>query len=150
MTRNREKPEKNKCNEEKRKYQAEIKHEKLKLWKEFCNVTASTNPWSQIYKLASGKIRPKSIMTTLTKPDRTETTNIQETLQVLLDYLIEEDTTEENSYQSTIRMAVEEPINTNDDVKFSREEVKEVTESFDNKKTPGIDGVTAGIYLWTF
>jgi len=62
--------------EEKRKYQAGINHKKLNSWKEFCNVTASTNPWSQVYKLTSGKIRPKSIMTTLTKPDGSETTSI--------------------------------------------------------------------------
>jgi hypothetical protein len=67
-----------------------------------------------------------------------------------LDYLFEEDNTEENTYQRTIRKAVEEPINTNDDVKFSREEVKQVIESFDNEKTPGIDGITAGIYLRIF
>jgi hypothetical protein len=38
--------------EEKRKYQAGIKHEKMNSWQEFCNVTASTNPWSQVHKLA--------------------------------------------------------------------------------------------------
>ena len=30
------------------------KNEKLNSWKEYCNVTASTIPWSQIYKLAAG------------------------------------------------------------------------------------------------
>ena len=38
-------------------------------WKEYCNVTASSNPWSQVYKLAAGKVRNNSIMTTLKKPD---------------------------------------------------------------------------------
>jgi len=28
-------------------YQAGIKKEKLNSWKEFCNVAASINPWSQ-------------------------------------------------------------------------------------------------------
>ena len=60
---------KQKYTEEIRKYQAGIKHEKMNSWKEFCNVTASTNPWKQVYKLASGKIRTKCIMTSLTKPD---------------------------------------------------------------------------------
>ena len=79
--------------EEKRKYQAGIKHEKLNSWKEFCDMTASTNPWSQVYKLASRKIPPKSIMTTLTKPDASEATSIQETLEVLLDYFVYTSTT---------------------------------------------------------
>jgi len=89
--------------EEKRKYQAGLKHEKINSWKEFCNVTASTNPWSQVYKLASGKIRPKSITTTLTKPDGSETTSIQETLEVLLGYLFGENNAEKNTHQKTIR-----------------------------------------------
>jgi len=34
---------KQKYTEEKRKYQAGLKHEKMNSWKEFCNVTASMN-----------------------------------------------------------------------------------------------------------
>ena len=142
--------QKTKIYEEKRKYQAGIKHEKMNSWKEFCNLTASTNPWSQVYKLASGKIRPKSIMTTLTKSDGSETMSIQVTLEVLLAYLFEEDNAEKNTHQKTIRKAADEPITTSNDVKFSREEIKQAIESFNDKKAPGIDGITAGIYLRTF
>jgi hypothetical protein len=42
--------------EEKKKYQYEIRKEKFNLWKEYCNVTASSNPWSQECKLATGKV----------------------------------------------------------------------------------------------
>jgi len=104
--------------EAKRIYQTEIKKEKLNSWKEYCNVPASTNPWSQVYKLAAGKIRPKSTITTLTKQDGTERRNTKETMEVLLDYLFEEDSTEENQYQKQIRKAVEEPIKTIDDIEF--------------------------------
>ena len=89
-------------------------------------------------------------MTTLTKPDGSETMSIQEMLEVLLDYLFEEGNVEENTHQKTIRKAVEEPMKTSNDVKFSREEIKQVIENFDNKKALGIDGITAGIYLRTF
>ena len=89
-------------------------------------------------------------MPTLTKPDGSETMSIQETMEVLLDYLFEEDNVEENTHQKTIRKEVEEPIKTSDDVKFSREEIKQVIESFNDKKAPGIDRITAGIYLRTF
>jgi len=71
-------------------------------------------------------------------------------LEVLLDYLFEEDNAEENTNQKTIRKTVEEPIKTNDDVKFSREEIKQAIESFNDKKAPGIDRITARIYLRTF
>jgi len=36
-------------------YQAIIEKEKLNSWKEYCNVEASINTWSQVYKLAAGK-----------------------------------------------------------------------------------------------
>jgi lipoate-protein ligase A len=55
-------------------------------------------------------------MTTLTKPDGSETMSIQETLEVLLRYFFEEDNEEENTYQKTIRKAAEEPITTSNDV----------------------------------
>jgi len=103
-TRNYEKlreSRKRKYNEAKGKYQAGIKNEKLNSWKEYCNVTASTNPWSQVYKLASGKTRAYSIVTTLTTPDGSEATSIKETMEIMLDYLFKEDSEEENSHKRT-------------------------------------------------
>ena len=82
-------------------------------------------------------------MPTLTKPDGSETMSIQDTMEVLLDYLFEEDNVEENTHQKTIRKAVEEPMKTSDNVKFSREEIKQVIEIFDDIKASGIDGITA-------
>jgi len=86
--------------EAKRTYETEIKKEKLNSCKEYCNVTASTNPWSQVYKLAARKIRPKSTTITLTKQDGFEPRKTKETMEVLLDYLFEEENTEENQYQN--------------------------------------------------
>jgi len=71
-------------------------------------------------------------------------------MEVLLDYLFEEDNTEENQYQKQIRETDEEPIKTRDDIEFSREEIKQVIESFNDKKAPGIDGIRAGIFLRIF
>jgi coproporphyrinogen III oxidase-like Fe-S oxidoreductase len=47
--------------------------------------TSSSNPWSQVYKLATGKPRTSSVMTTLRKPDGTETSSLQETMNIMLD-----------------------------------------------------------------
>jgi hypothetical protein len=68
-----------------------IKKEKCNSWKEYCNVAASTNPWSQVYKLAAGKTRANNIMNTLRKPDGSETSSIQETMEVMLEYHFTED-----------------------------------------------------------
>jgi hypothetical protein len=65
--------------EEKNRYQSEIRKEKSNSWKEYCNVTASINPWSQVHKLAVGKARNNTIMTTLRKPDGTMTKNMRDT-----------------------------------------------------------------------
>jgi hypothetical protein len=46
---------KNQYHNEKTKYQAALKREKIKSWKEFCNLTSSTNPWNAVYKLARTK-----------------------------------------------------------------------------------------------
>ena len=62
----------------------QIKKEKLNSWKEYCNVAASTNPWSQVYKLAAGKARADRIMTTLRKQDGSETSSIKETMDIIL------------------------------------------------------------------
>ena len=134
---------------EEKKYQAEIKKEKFNSWKEYCNVEASTNPWSQVYKLAAGKTRANNIMTTLRKPDGSETSSIQETMNVLLDQLFTEDR-EDTLHHKLIRKNIEEPIGTSDDLDFSREEIQHTIESFSDKKAPGIDGITGGIYLRTF
>ena len=131
-------------------YQADIKKGNINSWKQFCNVEASTNPWSQVYKLAAGKARPNSIMSTIRKPDGTETANIQETINVMLDHFFTEDREEDNSRHKNIRKAIEEPINTSEDLEFSREEVKRTIESFNPKKAPGLDGITGGIYQRTF
>ena len=112
-------------------------------------MAASTNPRSQVYKIAAGKTRANSIMTTLRKPDGSETSSIQETMKVMRDYFFTEDR-EEMLYHKNIRKTTEEPISTSEDVKFSREEIKHTIESFNDKKAPGIDGITSGIYLRTF
>ena len=76
--------------------------------------------------------------------------SVQETLEVLLAYLFEEDNAEENTHQKTIRKTAEETITTSDDLKFSREEIKQVIENFNYKKALEIDGITASIYLRIF
>ena len=61
-------------------------------------MTSSSNPWSQAYKLATGKVRTKLIMATLRKPDGTETSSILEAINLMLDHLITKDREEEETY----------------------------------------------------
>jgi len=41
--------------EGKAQYTATIKREKLRSWKEYCNIMTAANPWNDVYKLAAGK-----------------------------------------------------------------------------------------------
>jgi hypothetical protein len=128
----------------------EIKKAKSASWNEYCNVAASINPWSQEYKLAAGKTRTGSIMTTIRKPDGTETTNLHETVNVILDSLFTENSEEDNSHHKNITKAIEEPMHTTEEAEYTQEEIKNTKESFNHKKAPGLDGITGGIYKRTF
>jgi len=141
---------KHKYFKEKKKYQYEVRKEKFKSWKEYCNVTSSSNPWSIVYKLATGKVQTNSIMTTQRKLDGTKTSSILETMNLMLDHLITEDREEEETYHyKNIRKMIEEPIQTSDNTKFTQGEIKQMIESFNGKKALGIDGITSGIFLCT-
>ena len=50
-------------------YAATIKGEKIRSWKEYCNMTTAANPWNAIYNLAAGKRNTTTQITTLRKPD---------------------------------------------------------------------------------
>jgi O6-methylguanine-DNA--protein-cysteine methyltransferase len=65
--------------EEKARYEATIKSEKLRSWKAYCNVATSSNPWNEVYKIAAGKTRTYTPLTARrfsnSGVDRNPTTN---------------------------------------------------------------------------
>jgi len=87
----------------KAEYAANIKKERNASWK-FCNMASETNPWAEIYRLAAGKRKQATQITTLSKPDGTITTNLHETLTHMIRYFTPEDNqNDDNEYhkQST-------------------------------------------------
>ena len=95
---------KNQYHDEKTQYQAAIKREKFKSWKEFCNLTSATNPWNFVYKLATNKAKRSQALSTLLKPDGSLTTDLKGTITYMLDYLIPKDEEEnESEYHNSIR-----------------------------------------------
>jgi hypothetical protein len=125
---------KHKYFEEKKKYQYEIRKEKFNWWKGYSNVAASLSPWSQVYKLATGKVRTENIMTILRKPDGTVTSAILETMNIMLDRLITDDEEEENEHHKNIRKMLEETIHTSDDAVFTQRVIKQTMENFNSKR----------------
>ena len=48
---------KNQYIEEKKRYQAAVRKAKTNSWKQHCTITTPNNPWNEVYKLATGRIR---------------------------------------------------------------------------------------------
>ena len=77
--------------EEKLKYQSTIKKEKLKSWKAYCNLTPCINPWNAVYKLATNKAKRSQTLSTLHKPDGSLSSDLNETMKIMVEYLIPKD-----------------------------------------------------------
>jgi hypothetical protein len=150
---NAEQREENKTKyfEQRAKYAAAIRKEKTKSWKEYCNLTTEANPWNAIYRLAAGKKKTNTQLTTLRKPDGSLTKDTRETLSLMIEYFTPEDNElEDNNYHKQVRDTTDRPINTPDDYEFTIEEIRGVIEGMKNKKAPGEDGLTAEIHKQTF
>ena len=137
--------------EEKRHYQAKLQEEKLKSWKDFCSCKAESNPWSAVYKLASGKMQSKTTLSTLQTQNGIYTSDMVSTLEHMMDYFIPEDSENSDSaHHKHIRHKINEPLNTPDDEEFTKEEILAVIEKFDPGKAPGEDGLNSEILVKIF
>jgi hypothetical protein len=98
-----------------------------------------------------GKTRRKDTLTTLQKPDGSKRANTIETMKLLIEQLIPEDNTQDDTDQhmNTIRLT-EHPIKTPDDREFTQDEVRQIIDGFKPKKAPGPDGITSEILTLIF
>ena len=84
-------------NKAKSEYQAAVRKEKSRSWKEYCTMTSPSNPWNEVYKLASNKLRNKAMIMTMKKPDGSKTESTEETLRLILHQLTPEDNPQEDT-----------------------------------------------------
>jgi len=85
-------------------------------------------------------------MTTLQRPDGSITSELNETVQVMIDFLIPEDEQfDDTDYHKRIRAQTEESILTADDRDCTPSEVKNAIGDLKPKKAPGENGITAEI-----
>jgi hypothetical protein len=137
-----------KCN---RRYQAKLHEEKLKSWKDFCSSTDSPNPWNTVYRNAAGKLCSKPTLSTLKACNNTYTTNMQSTINQLMDHFVPEDSEySDGAHHKRARQQVMEPLHTTDDDAFTKQEIQAVLEKFDPCKTPGKDALNSEVLLHTF
>ena len=57
---------------------------------------------------------------------------------------------DDNDYHKAVRTIAEQPVNTEDDREFTKEEVGNTIASMNNNKAPGTDGITGDIYKQVF
>jgi len=126
----------------KAEYAAAIRREKIKSWREFCNLTSVTNPWNAKYKIAAGKTKRTTHITTLRLQDGSLTTNLQDTLLHIIQKFAPDDNKEDDTdTQSQIRTLTQKPLDTEDDEQFTVQEVTNVIQEMGNNKAPGEDGI---------
>ena len=137
--------------EQKRLYEAKQNEEKFKSWQQLCNITEGSNPWNQVYKIASGKIKPATKLTTLRRNDGTYTENLPNTIKHMIDHFVpEDDEATETHHHKEIRKQIKQPPNTEDDKEFTQQEIEDILKGMDPKKAPGEDGITSAILIAVF
>ena len=142
---------KNRYLEEKARYEATIRREKLRSWKAYCNLSTTSNPWNEVYKIAAGKVRTNTQLTNLRRADGSLTQDLTETLQLMLEHFTPEDREDDDiDYHKLARARAREPMDKADDEQFTVEETRSVIKSMDNMKAPGVDGITGEVYKSIF
>jgi hypothetical protein len=99
----------------------------------------------------AGKLRSKPTLSTLKACNNTYTTDMQSTVNQLMDHFVHEDS--ENSdreHHKRARQQVMEPLHTDNDDAFMKQEIQAVLDKFDPRKAPGKDALNSKVLLHTF
>ena len=114
------------------------KNAKVQLWKEYCNMTQYTNPWNEVYRLAAGKVKNITQITTLRKPDGSLTADLNETLKYMLEQSAPEDSHNDDSdTHKQARFLSDEPIDTEDEKDFTVGEIRNAVASMGARRPQG-------------
>lgn len=126
-------------------YAKAIQEASTKSFKEFCNMQEKENVWSVTNRI----IRTKPVAqppSTLKKSNGEYTRDVDEAAQYFVNGLFPTDT-EDNEIQRSIRARMYLPPNTQNEPLFNTTEIIETLKTFNSKKAPGYDGLTADICL---
>ena len=101
----------------------------------YIHMTPYTNPWNEIYRLAAGKRKRTTQITTLRKPDGSLTTDLHNTLSHMLEYFAPEDNQKDDTeFHRQARILSQDPIDTDDDKEFTVDEIRNAVDSMEDKK----------------
>ena len=111
----------------KAQYAAAIRKERYTSWKEHCILNTITNQWSGIYRILAGRDKRTAPQSTLKQKDGTLTTNLEETIQHMLQILTPENNQQNDTeMQKNTREVTQEGMDTDNDKKYTVQEVKNV------------------------
>ena len=102
----------------------------------------STNPCNTVYKLATDKIKSCSTLSTIRRPDGTVTTDVAETINVMMGHFTPADEEETDDYHKLIRAQNATQMTTEDDIPFTTAETRDAIHALNRNKAPGEDGIT--------
>lgn len=127
--------------EEKIKFQEIVKKAKEQGWKRFVSEDLASNPWGTVYKLAAEKILKNDILTTFKTGPQTETTEISDTLDHLLNSLLPDD---DNNLSQQQKILKEEFNSIIPLPNYNAEDIEEdflnfTIHNIQSKKAPGPD-----------
>ena len=77
--------------------------------------------------------------------------DILSNINQMMDYFIPEDTeSSDGAYHRQARQTMTEPIQTKDDIPFTKQEIQAALKKFDPRKAPGEDAINSEILLQVF
>ena len=104
-----------------------------------------------MYKLASGRLRNKTALTTLQTQNGTYTTDINSTIkQMIVHFTPEDNGCSDSEHHKRIRQQITEAPDISNNEEFTQEEILAALAKFNPQKAPGEDGLTSEILLKTF
>lgn len=127
------------------KYIAEIRKAKTEAWRKFVTTEGNANTWGIVYKLQTNKITAERAYESIKRIDQ-QTTTWEETMDALLDTLIPDDETgNETAWHRNVRTDILTLPDTDNTPPFTEEEVGKAIGKLKNGKAPGHDLIEAEI-----
>ena len=99
-------------------------------------------PWNAAYRLASGKIRNSTTISTLKRKDGSYTTGLANTMNFIMDnFMPADEEGTDNEYHKQIRTKSMQPLDTEDDRPFTEAEIGSIINNTEGNKASGEDGI---------
>lgn len=124
-------------------YADALRAESTRSFRSFCELQTKENVWSLTNRLLK-ESTPKRPPATL-KTGNTFTTCAKETAEALLEHFYPADTPDTIARHHQLRACYDAPVDTENDLPFTEEEVRECLQYMNPKKAPGLDHITADI-----